>query len=88
MANGFDPEGYGYDYDTAKEAGLSPDETGHWPSRDPRTGLILKGRGHETWDLTEKGEMDAGYQIIKQNGRYMSVPAISTITGIAQPALH
>jgi len=69
----FDPEGSGYDMETAKAAGLQPDETGHWPSRDPNTGLILKGHGHKTYNLTEEGEAKAGYKISKgEDGRYYS----------------
>jgi hypothetical protein len=72
----FDPEGSGYDYETARQAGLSPDATGHWPSRDPRTGLLLKGRKHETWDLLEEGEREAGYVVQQdKDGRYYSRPA-------------
>ena len=44
---------------------MKPDKTGHWPSRDPRTGLLLKGRSHPTWHLTVKGERKAGYEIYK-----------------------
>jgi len=68
----FDPEGEGYDYETAKQYGLEPDETGHWPSRVPQTGLLLKGRKHKTWSLTEKGEREAGYKITQKDGRYYS----------------
>ena len=48
-SGGFNPEGSGYDYKTAKQFGLKPDKTGHWPSRVPSTGLILKGKDHKTW---------------------------------------
>lgn len=69
----FDPEGSGYDMKTALRAGLGPDETGHWPSRDPESGQILKGRGHKTFYLTEEGEAKAGYKIRKgDDGRYYS----------------
>lgn len=69
----FDPEGMGYDYESAKAAGLFPDETGHWPSRVPSTGLLLKGRKHETWPLTVQGEKEVGYEIQKgKDGRYYS----------------
>jgi hypothetical protein len=70
----FDPEGSGYDYDTAKRAGMKPDKTGHWSSREPKSGLILKGRKHKTWHLTVQGEKEAGYEIYKKNGRYYSRP--------------
>lgn len=68
----FDPEGTEYDYDTAIKAGLKPDKTGHWPSREPRSGILLKGRNHETWYKTVEGEKKAGYRIFKKNGRYYS----------------
>ena len=71
----FDPEGSGYDMESALRAGLSPDETGHWQSRDPVTGLLLKGRKHKTWDLLEEGERQAGYEIAREkDGRYYSQP--------------
>lgn len=71
----FDPEGDGYDMDTAVSAGLKPDASGHWPSREPKTGLILKGRGHETYKQAEDGELDAGHEIQKgKDGRYYSQP--------------
>ena len=61
LDNQFDPEGSDYDYESAMKAGLKPqpvegDTVPHWPSRDPKTGLLLKGRKHHTWDLLEKGE--------------------------------
>jgi hypothetical protein len=70
----FDPEGADYDYEGAKAAGITPDETGHWASRDPKSGLILKGRGHETFEKTMKGEEEAGFQIVKKGERYYSFP--------------
>jgi len=70
----FDPEGTGYDYETAKKRGIKPDETGHWPSRDPKTGVLLKGRGHKTWHKTVTGEEKAGYEIYKRGDRYYSRP--------------
>lgn len=69
----FDPEGDGYDYETALEAGISADSTGHWPSREPKSGRLLKGRRHKTWELTVKGEREAGYEIYKgADGHYYS----------------
>ena len=71
----FDPEGSGYDYDSAKACGLEKDKTGHWPSRCPHTGQLLKGRKHETWDLLESGEKEAGMEIFKgSDGKYHSKP--------------
>ncbi len=69
----FDPEGSGYDYESATAAGLAPDETGHWPSRVPKTGQILKGTKHPTFYKTVAGEKAAGYRIDKgAGGRYFS----------------
>jgi len=70
---GFDPEGEGYDYESAKAGGIKPDETGHWASRNPKTGQILKGRKHKTFYLTEEGEKKAGFEIYKgKDGKYYS----------------
>ena len=73
----FDPDGDGYDYATAKMAGLSPNEEGHWPSRvpsGPLKGLILKGRRHETWHKTVERDKRLGYGITKDPNtkRYFS----------------
>ena len=70
----FNPEGSSYDYRSAKKLGLSPDETGHWPSRDPKTGMLLKGRKHPTWEKTVKGEAKAGFEIYRKGERYFSKP--------------
>ena len=71
----FDPEGSGYDYDAAKACEVGPDSTGHWPSRCPHTGQLLKGKKHKTWDLLEKGEKEAGMEIFKgPDGKYHSRP--------------
>lgn len=70
----FDPESDAYDMASALAAGLKADETGHWPSRDPRTGLLLKGRKHKTWPLTLEGEEAAGMEIYQQGNRWYSRP--------------
>lgn len=71
----FDPEGSDYDYATAESAGMKPDETGHWSSREPKSGQILKGRKHETFHKTEAGEAAAGMEIYKGDaGKYYSRP--------------
>jgi hypothetical protein len=75
MPKKFDPEGSGYDYESARGAGMKADKTGHWSSRvasGPKEGLILKGRGHKTFHLTQGGETRAGYKIYKRHGRYWS----------------
>ena len=70
----FDAEGMGYDTVTAKAYGLKPNKAGHWQSRIPSTGLLLKGKQHPTWNLLEEGEKKAGYKIIKKGSRYYSFP--------------
>jgi len=80
----FDPEGSGYDYKSAKAAGMKPDQTGHWESRDPKSGLILKGKKHETWNKTEQGEKEAGYEITKKGDRYYSFPKKLDFSSIEQ----
>ena len=71
----FDPEGEGYDEDAALACGLKPDKNGHWPSRCPHTGQLLKGRQHETWDLLVKGEESEDMEIFKgSGGKYYSKP--------------
>jgi hypothetical protein len=71
----FDPEGSGYDYESAKKAGLSPGEDGHWPSREPKTGLILKGRKHPTYGKALAADAGLGYKHVKKNGRWYSLKA-------------
>jgi hypothetical protein len=74
MPKKFDPEGKGYDYESARAAGMKRAK-GHWASRvpsGPKEGLILKGRGHKTFHKTVGGETRAGYKIYKRAGRYWS----------------
>ena len=70
----FDPEGDGFDYETAKAEGMEPDETGHWGSRSPKSGQMLKGRKHPSWALAVEGEKGAGYEIYRDDktGLYFS----------------
>ena len=71
----FDPEGDGYDEESARKYGLKPDSTGHYQSRIPETGLLLKGKGHKTWNKTVDGEEKAGFKIFKgKDNRYYSYP--------------
>ena len=74
----FDPEGSGYDYTQAILGGLSRGADGHWPSRNPFTGQLLKGRTHPTWDLLEQGEKAAGMEIFQgTDKRWYSRPIIT-----------
>ena len=80
----FNPEGKGYDIKTAKELGFlkerkmfyrdaPPKARHHMPSLDPRTGMILKGRKHETFHKTLAKEKELGNKIIKKGDRYYSI---------------
>ena len=76
----FDPEGPEFDYEGAKAAGLTPDASGHWSSRDPKTGLLFKGHGHETWHKTVAAEEEMGNTIIKgEDGRYYSINPVDAL---------
>lgn len=70
----FDPEGEGYDYKTAAEAGIERDAEGHMASRDPRSGMLLKGRKHPTFDKGVDEDRRLGYGLEKQEGRYYTQP--------------
>ena len=82
---GFNPEGTGYDMETANEAELERKE-GHLPSLDPRTGMVLKARNHPTWDLMIKEETKLGNRIIKRGSRYFSVPEAEKVKKVVAEA--
>ena len=69
----FDSESEGYDETTADLAGLPKGHRGRG-SLDPKTGMVLKGRKHPTWDLMEEEEQRRGSKIVKKGDRYFSVP--------------
>jgi hypothetical protein len=69
---------YGYDYEGAMNAGISPDEEGHWASRNPETGEIFKGRKHPTMFKTKEIEKSLGYKIKRKRGKIYSVPKSKT----------
>lgn len=82
----FDPEGTGYDYDTAREYGLLSDATGHWGSRVPETGMLLKGNQHPTFQQTLEGEAAMGNEVVQgEDGRYYSFPSGTDTTGEVPP---
>ena len=79
----FDPEGSGYDYRSAREAGMGPDsKSGHWgtvaETKDvgvpEHSYKVLKGRKHKSWKLGVLGEKKRGYGVVKIGDRYYSVP--------------
>ena len=85
--SGFDPNGAGYDYDSARRAGMGPSGANkHWgtvreaaPEEVTRgvpqgSHLMLKGRQHPTWNEGMEGELARGSEIKNIFGRYWSVP--------------
>lgn len=88
----FNPEGEGFDMDTAKKFGMGPSQEegpnkGHFGSVVPTTPsqqqdfglpedsyMLLKGRGHPTFDKAMKAEAERGFMIKKFGNRYFSVP--------------
>jgi hypothetical protein len=70
---GFDPEGSGYDYKRAKELDYKRDDKGHLPTRDYKTGMILKGKKHETFSKGVQEDFKKGYQLKKKGERYYTI---------------
>lgn len=66
----FDPEGSDYDYRTARLAGIKRERDGHMASRDPVTGMQLKGRRHPTFDTAIENDRREGYGLEMRDGRY------------------
>jgi hypothetical protein len=70
---GFNPEGSGYDYKRAKELNYKRDEKGHLPTRDYKTGMILKGKKHKTFSKGVQEDFKKGYQLKKKGDRYYTI---------------
>ena len=70
---GFDPEGSGYDYKRAKELDYKRDDKGHLPTRDYKTGMILKGKKHESFSKGVQEDFKKGYQLKKKGDRYYTI---------------
>ena len=70
---GFNPEGSGYDYKRAKELKYKKDEKGHLPTRDYKTGMILKGKKHESFSKGVQEDFKKGYQLKKKGDRYYTI---------------
>jgi len=51
----------------------------HGSSLDPKTGMVLKGTGHKTYNLTLAEEKRLGNTIVKKGDRYYSVPDVPTV---------
>ena len=73
-AQAFDPQGTGYDHRTARLADMKRDTSGHMQSRDPVTGMQLKGRRHPTFDTAVEEDRKLGYGLEMENGRYYTRP--------------
>ena len=71
----FNSTGTGYDYETALKYGIKPSPIdGHWQSRVPETGQILKGANHPTFDKTVAAERKIGNNIVyDETGRLFSM---------------
>ena len=62
----FDPSGAGFDIEASRASGATrstvPGENfGHLPSRDPRTGRILKGFKHESFAIAIREDAKIGF---------------------------
>lgn len=66
--------GSDYDYFNAAPENMPQESDGHWTSRNPHTGQILKSKDHPTYYKTVQGEKDAGYEIIQVGDREYSFP--------------
>ena len=73
----FDPNGTGYDDETADWEGMEAAQTPDGPhgySRVPRTGMLLKGRNHPTFDKGVEEDRRLGYGLEMRDGRYYTQP--------------
>lgn len=64
---------YGYNYDAAIKSGGGPNESKHWGSIEPNTGMVLKAKNHPSIMKTRKTERILGNKIIKKDGERYSV---------------
>ena len=65
-----------YDYFNAHPSNAPTEEGGHWSSRNPKTGQLLKRKDHPTFDLMIEGEKQVGYDVIKGlDGNLYSIPS-------------
>ena len=66
--------GSDYDYYNASPENMPENSDGHWTSRNPYTGQILKSKDHPTYHKTIQGEKNAGYEIKQIGDREYSFP--------------
>lgn len=63
-----------YDYFNAAPENMPQENDGHWSSRNPHTGQLLKSPNHPTYNLLLEGEKQAGYKVQKIGDREYSFP--------------
>lgn len=66
--------GNNYDMKRAVDLGYRRDSKGHMPSRDYKTGRILKGSAHETFSNAVYGDMADGYDLIAKPDGFYTLP--------------
>lgn len=64
----FDPRGKGFDTKSSRASGAKRGAQGHLPSRDPRTGQVLKGLKHSTFDRAIRADAKAGFKPFVDRG--------------------
>ena len=64
-----------YDYFGAHPSNAPTEEGGHWTSRNPKTGQLLKREDHPTFNLMVEGEKQANYDVVRGlDGNLYSTP--------------
>lgn len=80
-----------YDDRQARKSGLTPvasgPNKGHMGSLNPKTGTVLKGRGHDTFWKTRATEehLDSDIKYNKKRGRYQAVPRKKRMADTLKP---
>lgn len=75
---GFDPLGVGFDIEASRASGARPAvggiNAGHLTSRDPRTGQVLKGLAHPTFELAIQADVRLGFKPFrsKKSGKFFT----------------
>jgi len=60
----------------------------HSASKDPKTGMVLKGRKHPTWSKIRANKPGSGFKIVKRDGRYYEVKKQPTTGQAAREMLN
>jgi len=84
--NPFATKGKGdYDDETAKKRGMQVKKGQHGGSLDPKTGMVLKSRGHPSFFKTRATEEHLDSDIKFKKGRYYSVPRKKRMADTLKP---